>query len=148
MAADRALRIAAHDLAAIVAAARNALPRECCGLLLGREGEGGWYVTEIVDSPNVAPADRQDRFEIDPGVLIAVQKRLRREGGAMIGIYHSHPNGRPTPSQTDLAQAWQTGKIWLIAALSGEEEVASVGAFLRTEKGFSSISLIREEARP
>lgn len=146
MSANRALRIAAHDLAAIGEAARNALPRECCGLLLGREVEDGWRVTEIVASPNVAPADRHDRFEIDPNVLIAVQKRLRDEGGTMIGIYHSHPNGRPTPSQTDLAQAWQTGKVWLIAALTGEG-TASVGAFLRTETGFSAISLLSEEAR-
>lgn len=145
MSAGRALRIAPRDLARLEEEARKALPRECCGLLLGLEATDGWQVTELVTSPNVAPADRRDRFEIDPGVLIGVQKRLRAEGAAMIGIYHSHPNGRATPSETDLAQAWQTGKIWLIAAIAGKGEV-SVRAFLRTDTAFAPVPVIAEGA--
>lgn len=143
MTAGRALRIASHHLARIGEEARFALPRECCGLLLGRETIDGWQVTELVTSPNVAPADRHDRFEIDPQILIAVQKRLRREGGAMIGVYHSHPNGRATPSDTDLAQAWQIGKIWVIAALSADTPL-SLGAFLRTDTAFATVPMIAE----
>ena len=143
MTAGRALRIASHHLARIGEEARFALPRECCGLLLGRETIDGWQVTELVTSPNVAPADRHDRFEIDPQILIAVQKRLRREGGAMIGVYHSHPNGRATPSDTDLAQAWQIGKIWVIAALSADTPL-SLGAFLRTDTAFAPVPMIAE----
>lgn len=141
MPADRALRIASRDLARIGEEAGKALPRECCGLLLGRVVKEGWQVTELVTSPNVAPADRHDRFEIDPKTLIAVQKRLRTEGGEVIGVYHSHPNGRATPSDTDLEQAWQIGKIWVIAAIAPDAQL-SVGAFLRTDTDFDPVPVI------
>ena len=65
------------------------------------------------------------------------------ELGAMIGIYHSHPNGRATPSDTDLAQAWQIGKIWVIAALSVDTPL-SLGAFLRTDTAFAAVPMIAE----
>ena len=42
----------------------------------------------------------------------------------MIGCYHSHPNGKAAPSQTDRAGAAEDGFVWLIqpltAAAAGE----------------------------
>lgn len=91
---------------AILAEARAAFPRECCGLV---EGDGA-RVTAIHPARNLSDAD--DRFLIDP----ALQFRLRREGRRIVGCYHSHPNGVARPSRGDAETAGEAGFLWLIAA--------------------------------
>lgn len=89
---------------------RNAAD-EVCGLLLGEEGR-------IVSAQRVAnvASNPADRFEIDPAALFA-QARAERAGGArMIGHYHSHPNGRATPSAMDAAAVTDPAMLWLIVA--------------------------------
>lgn len=91
--------------------AKAAHPKECCGLLLGEECR----VLKILPAANIAE-DKHVRFEIDPAALLSVQKSEREGGAKLIGYYHSHPNGRLEPSQTDAAMAAQDGKYWLIIA--------------------------------
>lgn len=99
---------------AILTAARAAYPRECCGLVEGvREGDL-FRVVALHVARNLAGEDT--RFEIDPRDHIAAVKSARANGRAVIGCYHSHPNGRAVPSQTDLAGAGEDGFLWLIAA--------------------------------
>lgn len=95
----------------ICAHARREHPREACGLLLGR----GDRIEAIVEAPNVADRPEQD-FEIDPVVLLRCHREAREGGRALLGWYHSHPNGRPEPSATDAARVEDDGMIWLIAA--------------------------------
>lgn len=66
-------------------------------------------------APNVA-ADPSRNFEIDPAALIAVHKDVRAGGMALLGYFHSHPNGLGEPSASDIAQASPDGLIWLIIA--------------------------------
>ena len=40
-------------------------------------------------------------------------------GPAIVGCYHSHPNGRPTPSAADAARVAEWGWLWLIATGAG-----------------------------
>lgn len=133
------LHISQVDLGRIEACAKSGLPRECCGIILGATTQDGWQVSGIAHSRNVAPQDRNDRFEIDPALLLSTQKAARAGGPAMIGVYHSHPEGKAEPSQTDLAQAWQIGFIWLITALSGSQVESR--AYLRDETGFVPVSI-------
>lgn len=123
----------------IEAHAQSVYPRESCGLLLGARFGAGWQVSGIEESRNVAPDDRNDRFEIDPALLLRVQKSARAGGKPMMGIYHSHPNGAAIPSQTDLDNAWQIGMLWMITAL----DIAQIEtrAYVRDEAGFAPISL-------
>lgn len=111
------LHIGARHLAAIVRAARAAYPRECCGLLLGRSSGKDVQVDEAIASANLASADRADRFEIDPALLLRLQRELRGTGQAVIGLYHSHPDGHARPSPADRALAWQPNWVWLIMAV-------------------------------
>lgn len=117
----------------------SAQPRESCGILLGAQTDNGWRVTGIEESRNIAPQDRNDRFEIDPVLLLRTQKAARAGGPRMVGVYHSHPNGRAEPSETDLAAAWQTGMIWLISAVGLER--TETRAFLREAAGFVPVPL-------
>ena len=103
----------------IRAAAEEAYPAECCGLLVGRrDGQGGVEVTAIEPSPNVA-ASGNDRFEVDPRVRLDVMRAL--EGGPedIIGHYHSHPDHPAEPSARDLEMAFEPDLVWVIAAVVG-----------------------------
>jgi len=82
--------------------------REVCGLLWGDEGR----ITAVKPARNVA-ADPAATFEVDPQALIAALKAERQGGPRLIGHYHSHPNGDPSPSPRDLAAA-EPGRLWLI----------------------------------
>jgi proteasome lid subunit RPN8/RPN11 len=100
--------------AAIAAAAGLAAPRECCGLLEGFRHDGVFTVQVLHPARNLS-ADA-DRFEIDPRDHIAAVKKARGVGAAIIGCYHSHPEGAARPSARDLAGAGEDDFLWLIAA--------------------------------
>lgn len=124
----------------------SGLPRESCGILLGAQTDEGWLVSEIEQSRNIAPQDRNDRFEIDPTILLRVQKAVRAGGPQMIGVYHSHPNGHAEPSATDLATQWQTGMIWLITSVNGAAIMTR--AWLREATSFVPVPLQTMETEP
>ncbi|HEU0077690.1 MAG TPA: Mov34/MPN/PAD-1 family protein, partial [Longimicrobiaceae bacterium] len=42
-----------------------------------------------------------------------------RDGLALVGFYHSHPDGRPEPSRLDREQAWPWYSYLIVAAGSG-----------------------------
>ena len=98
----------------ILREARGAAPRECCGLVEGLRDVENFRITALHPSRNLA--DGADRFDIDPRDQFAAYKTARAQGRAIIGCYHSHPNGRAQPSATDLAGAGEENFLWLIAA--------------------------------
>ncbi len=105
--------LSAAQRAQIAAAARAAAPRECCGLLEGvRDGEA---VRVAAVHPTRNLSQEADRFAIDPAEQFALLRRLRGTGRAVVGCYHSHPDGRAEPSPRDLAAAAEEGFVWLIA---------------------------------
>ena len=94
--------------AQILAAAREAHPGECCGLVIGRrDGETAAALT-LHPARNLARHD--DRFEIDPADHFTALKAARANGLAVIGCYHSHPHGAAQPSAADLAGAGEGGR--------------------------------------
>ena len=112
------LEISHDHLARIEALARAAFPSECCGLLIGvTRDESVVQVTRIAESRNLAAPDRPDRFEIDPALQFSLLRELRGAEESIVGVYHSHPNGRPSPSLRDLEDARDPSLIWLITAV-------------------------------
>ena len=113
--------------ASIEERARASFPRECCGLIEGtREGDIALALT-LHPARNIAA--RADRFEIEPEDQLRALKQARANGHALIGCYHSHPNGEPTPSASDLAGAGEEDFLWLIAALSSADGPLTLAAF-------------------
>lgn len=98
----------------------RAAPEECCGTLLGEPSEQGARVEEVVPAANVSSGDRRRAYFIAPRDLLAAGKRARALGMAIVGYYHSHPRGYPTPSERDLEHAWP-GVSYLIVGRDGEE---------------------------
>jgi len=94
-------------LAQILRHARHAWPEECCGIVQGRVHRAKREVSHIVRAPNVAVGDRTRRYELDPKCLVATLTAARGgRGAALIGFYHSHPDGSCTPSAIDTRLAW------------------------------------------
>lgn len=105
------IAIASAALAAILDHAAAASPDEACGIVVGH----GDRVTAAVPAANVA-ARPAAAFEIDPATLLRVHRECRAGGDAVLGWYHSHPNGDGEPSAVDARGAVEDGKWWLIAA--------------------------------
>jgi proteasome lid subunit RPN8/RPN11 len=80
--------------------ARGTLPHECVGLLFGKGDEA----RRQVELPNTATEPGR-RFEAEPEALLAALQGADRLGDELVAVYHSHPNGTQTPSETDLQEA-------------------------------------------
>ena len=114
---DRVITFDPGHLEAVASHAESAYPAECCGLLVGTAGVREWRVRRVVPSRNLAPAPGRDRFEVDPALHLKLHRELRETGEGIVGLYHSHPDGQPAPSATDLESAWEPGLVWLITAV-------------------------------
>ncbi len=115
--------------------ARAALPAEACGLLLGITGR----VTRAVPARNIAVSPERG-FEIDPATLLRAHRDARGSGEAVVGHYHSHPNGSSAPSRTDAARAIEDGQLWVIVADD------TVAAWTMTATGFAPVEIVAESA--
>lgn len=118
--------------------ARLAFPRECCGLVEGARDGAVVRATALHRTENLAVAP--DRFEIDPARHFALLRRLRGTGQAIVGCYHSHPNGISEPSARDVECAAEEGFLWLIAAFDGERE-PRIAAFVSSGVSLMPVKL-------
>jgi len=103
-------------------------PNECCGLMEGACEGQVFRIIALHPARNLA--DAADKFEIDPSDQFAAHKAARARGHAIVGCYHSHPDGRAEPSAADQAGAGEENFLWLIAG-SGE-----INAFVYARGGF------------
>jgi len=124
--------------AGILSAARAAHPGECCGLVEGALDGDLMRITALHPARNLS--DDPQRFEVEPSDHIAAQKAARANGRAIIGCYHSHPNGRAEPSATDLTGADEENFLWLVAA--GEE----LNAFVYLRGRFTGAEWVTSES--
>ena len=92
-------------------------PWECCGALLGRFQDGDRVVEEVVRCGNTRADRPQDRYQIDPRELIAIQRQAGARGLDIVGFYHSHPDHPAQWSSTDLAEAHWIGCSYVITAV-------------------------------
>jgi proteasome lid subunit RPN8/RPN11 len=114
------IRIARRLLRAVEDHARQAWPEEACGLLIGECRGAETLIVAAEKTANIA-VDRTRRFEIDPARHIALQRGLRGTERAVVGVYHSHPDGSAEPSTTDAALALDPDLVWLIVSLRNGE---------------------------
>jgi [CysO sulfur-carrier protein]-S-L-cysteine hydrolase len=96
-------------------------PREACGLIGGVNGRA----MRIISVANAA-ANPNQQYYMDEAALTAALFELERGGLSLIGIYHSHPEGEPIPSPTDVRLAAYPGTAYLIVGLKhGQPEFAA-----------------------
>jgi len=115
-----------------------ASPRECCGLIEGRWLKGGG-IEALALHPARNLAAEPDRFAIDPADHLRVQRTAREGGAVIVGCYHSHPEGRPEPSDRDRAGASERDFVWLIAG-----QWDQISAYVVDGAGFQALTLVPE----
>lgn len=97
--------------------ARAAAPAECCGLLIGSAGA----VREILPLTNAA-ARPAVAYLAEPGELLRALMEIEASGDELLAIYHSHPQGDATPSETDIREAAYPQALQVIIGLAGGSE--------------------------
>lgn len=102
------LTLSAEQWAVISAHLTAELPNEACGLLAGRDGntQRVHLITNTKRSPT--------RFYMEPKELYRAIIEIEDNGLELIGIFHSHPAGPPTPSATDIAEAYYPDSAYVI----------------------------------
>ncbi|GHV12608.1 Mov34/MPN/PAD-1 family protein [Bacteroidia bacterium] len=115
------IRIPQNIIDGIIAQARNELPNEACGLLVGNENEvvKQFPLTNIDHSP--------EHFSFDPREQFGVLKEARSLGLQIIANYHSHPESPARPSEEDIRLAFDPDIIYIILSL--QEETPVIKAF-------------------
>lgn len=105
------IRIRKELVARLTELARRAPEKECCGLLAGRDGA----ITEFFPATNAA-ANPAIEYEIAPEELFRYMREIRAAGLTMLGIYHSHPNGKNEPSIRDIERSYYPDAAYFIIA--------------------------------
>jgi len=112
--------------------ARAAYPRECCGILLGIEKDGGErVVSEAFPCRNAYEGDQSDRFLIDPRDQVTANLKSRSENIDILGFFHSHPDCDAYFSATDLKNSWPWYSNVVMSIRQGE--IAHAAAFRANE---------------
>ena len=107
--------IETNVLEQIVQHARECLPEEGCGFLVGR----GPSVDRFLPAPNALRSETA--FEVEPEFLFELFRQIRVSGEDLVGIYHSHPRGPAVPSPRDVAEAYYPECTHIIVSLAGPE---------------------------
>ncbi|MEO1287368.1 MAG: M67 family metallopeptidase, partial [Chloroflexota bacterium] len=96
----RSLRLSAQQIQVILKAVDNAYPHEACGIIGGQDGDA----IRIIPIANVAE-NRERHYRLDPEEQLQALLSLEAEHLEWIGVFHSHPDGKPIPSLDDIQDA-------------------------------------------
>jgi proteasome lid subunit RPN8/RPN11 len=130
--------ISRRALEAVRTHAADAWPEECCGLLLGTP----LRIERAMRARNDAP-DRLRRFLIHPADHFAAIRTARVHHWSVIGAYHSHPDGRPIPSATDLAEAFADDTfLHLVTGPNSPGSIPEIAAYRLTGGNFVGVPLV------
>lgn len=102
----------------IIAHARDHWPRECCGVIAGKNGE----ITQLHRLTNLEQS--VNRYLFDDEEFFRVYWEIENRGEELLSVYHSHPVTVAYPSKTDVEFAFWPEAVYLICSL--EVEAASV----------------------
>ena len=95
-------------------------PHECCGALLGTDGDAGRQVRDLLPLVNRQADSSRNRFSISPGDFRTAEAAARERNLELIGWYHSHPDHPPLPSEYDRAHAWPWYSYVIVSVAGGE----------------------------
>ncbi len=114
------LRFSSLVQADLIRRAVAGYPHEVCGLLIGKGTAAGVLVERITEARNLRTDRLADRYVLDPDDFLAADSAARREGLEVVGIWHTHPDHPPTPSQTDLEAAWEGYSYVILSVRRGD----------------------------
>jgi proteasome lid subunit RPN8/RPN11 len=96
-------------------------PYECCGALLGTDGEdGSRQVRELFPLVNRRDDSPRNRFAVTAEDVRDAEKAGRAAGLDVVGWYHSHPDHPARPSEFDREHAWPWYSYIIVSVQNGE----------------------------
>jgi proteasome lid subunit RPN8/RPN11 len=98
--------------------AAESYPLEGCGILLGHLGAGAddeASIVEAIAGRNLVTDRAHDRYELDPGDIVAAERRAREHHIDIVGFWHTHPDHPSVPSRFDAERAW-SGYVYVVVA--------------------------------
>lgn len=111
-------------------------PEEACGLIAGINDR----VLLVLPVNNIFKSNHHYRMDVQEQLTAFLN--IEKQNWELLGIYHSHPQGFPYPSETDLAEAYYPDCAYLIWALVEQEWVCR--AFLLKNQEVTPITLTIE----
>ncbi len=97
-------------------------PHECCGGLLGMDGEQAREVRGLFPLVNRREDSPRNRFSITPEDFRNAERAARDAGLDLIGWYHSHPDHPALPSEYDREHAWPWYSYIIVSIAQGEAQ--------------------------
>lgn len=94
-------------------------PEEGAGLILGSIEDEIREARRVLPMPNYFDSnERERRYRLDPREILQAEELAEQLGLEVIGVFHSHPDHPPAPSQYDLEWAvpWY---LYLITSIEG-----------------------------
>lgn len=135
MARESTLWISGHLAEKIRLHGAETYPHECCGALLGRDGEAidvgayeeppgatpkaGREVLGLYPLVNRRDDSPRNRFSVTADDVRIAEKAAREKGFEVIGWYHSHPDHPARPSQYDREHAWPWYSYVIVSVQNG-----------------------------
>jgi proteasome lid subunit RPN8/RPN11 len=102
--------------------AQRSFPDECCGFFYGKENEDNRMVEKVLVVNNAKDGDRRRRYEISPEDYMKAERLADEYGLQLLGVYHSHPNHPPIPSETDRLSAQPYFSYLILSVMEGQFE--------------------------
>jgi proteasome lid subunit RPN8/RPN11 len=110
------LRIPRSMLAAVVAHLEAAQPNEGVGLIAVVPEQSLDRAVAFYPGTNLDQSPT--RYTMDPAEVIAAVRAMDANGWTLGAIVHSHPRSAPTPSATDLREAYYPDALLLIVGFA------------------------------
>ncbi|MGH9684084.1 MAG: Mov34/MPN/PAD-1 family protein [Candidatus Acidiferrales bacterium] len=120
------LKLSPETVRRIQAHGVETYPHECCGALLGRDGEGSREVFDLLPLANRRDDSPRNRFEVTPDDVRLAERTASEKRFELLGWYHSHPDAPARPSEYDREHAWPWYSYIIVSVQKGEpRDVAS-----------------------
>ena len=100
----------------IIAHAEDHFPRECCGILAGKQGD----ISQLHRLTTLEQG--VDRYLFDDEEFYKVYWEIENSGEELLAVYHSHPVTVAYPSKTDVAFAFWPEAVYLICSLEQRDD--------------------------
>jgi proteasome lid subunit RPN8/RPN11 len=122
-------------------------PHECCGALLGMDGETAREVVELLPLANRRNDSPRNRFEVTGEDVQMAEKKAKELSLEVVGWYHSHPDAPARPSEFDREHAWPWYS-YIIVSVQKREPRETTSWRLRDDRSAYDPEAIESVAQP
>jgi proteasome lid subunit RPN8/RPN11 len=135
--------------ARIVAHLCRSLPAEGCGLIgIANEPDAPLRAERFY--PGTNDDQSPTHYTMNVGEVVAAFDDMDRRGLRLGAIVHSHPTTPPTPSPTDLREAFYPEALMLIVSFAADEPVARAWRIINAaaDRAMTEVPIEREGGSP